>query len=305
MALDKSLDDLTPDEMLKVYTTFKTFSQCAFKFGCSRRTWARRWYDSGLPNPRFVHLSPDRDDETRYQVGLISDLHLGSKQQQLSALLDFMRILCENDVHDLVICGDIIEGIMPRPGAEHGRFLHSIDEYFEYTVSVFDKFVDNFNNISLVNGNHDQSINSRSLGFNFASNLSSYYKLIVYKGDESIETYDLPGGAKAIMHHGTGGCSANLTSRTRNIAIKYLNYNSNWDFLICGHCHRSSADYWVGKHAFSCGCFQSITDYLASKLLVPTVEGSILSYTMSDKHKPVDVRNIIYNYDDKLKFKDW
>lgn len=210
------------------------------------------------------------------------------------------------DIRDLLIPGDITEGLMPRDGHPQQRFLDGIDEIHEYTNEVFDGFVDQFDSISVINGNHDESLNGRSYGFDVAYNLSKDYRNVYYnkEPDSLIARYRIPGGLYAVLHHGSGGCAQNLTTRTRNVSGKLFNYSSDWDLLVSGHCHSRSSDYWLGKYAFSVGAFQSMTPYLADKMLIPQVEGLILTYQVRNGSM-VNVVPEVISYDHCLKRRDY
>lgn len=295
--------------MLRLYAKYRTFDKCAFFTGCNRKTWSKYWYDNNLPNPRVTKISDlhQENDGENYKIAVISDLHLGSREQQLTSLYSFVDTVSEQDISTLLICGDIVEGLMPRQGASQSRFLHGIDDIFEYTTSVFDYFVDRFSLIGIINGNHDNSLNGRSYGFDISYNLSQIYSNIYYnkEPEDGMNPMAIDGGIKVVMHHGVGGCAQNLSTRTRNLSAKYLNYSSDWDFLFAGHCHGTSEDYWLGKWTWSCGCFQSITPYLVSKLLVPRVEGMVISYDVTDSGSVSNVQKTSYNYDNQIRKKDW
>jgi predicted phosphodiesterase len=292
--------------MIKLYGKFGTFDKCAVQVGCNRKTFAKYWYENELPNPMFIPKKEEVKLET-YKIGVCSDMHWGSKEQQKSAFLDYINVLKNNNVKTLLICGDVIEGLMPREGAALGRFLHGIDEIFDYTCGIFNEFADDFDKIVLIGGNHDNSLNGRSYGFDIIGNLSDTYGSIEYnrEPEDGMKPVEIDGGLKVVMHHGVGGCAQNLTTRTRNLTAKYMNYSDDWSFLFAGHCHGVSEDYWLGKYAYSVGCFQAITSYLASKLLTPSVEGMILSYQVNDNGKPCNILKNPYKYNDRLKIKDW
>lgn len=181
---------------------------------------------------------------------------------------------------------------MPREGHPQERFLHSIDDIFWYTSTVFDEFAKDFSSICIINGNHDDSLGRRTYGFDLAYNLSREFSNVRYskEPDQPVAIYEIPGNLHAVLYHGTGGCAQNLTTRTRNVSNKICGYTQDWDLLLAGHCHGRSSDYYLGRYAYSPGCFQSMTPFLASKMLTPIVEGLILTYGVDDGRRIAAVK---------------
>lgn len=271
----------------------------------NRKTFARIWYDSGLPSPKNL---PKNDIEPEiYKVAACSDMHFGSKQQALTPFLSYIQEVLAQDIRTMVIPGDICEGLMPRQGHEQLRFLHSIDEIYNYIYNIFSEFADQLENIYLIQGNHDESLNRRAHGFNLCSNLARDFSSIHYNDDPAkiIDPVTLDGGIKAILYHGRGGCSKNLVSRSRNKLIDYMNYTKDIDFLFLGHCHRFSSDYWLGTHCFSLGCFQSTTHFLADMGKIPQVRGEIIQYQIDTHGTMRKVIDVPYCYDDQIKKDDF
>jgi UDP-2,3-diacylglucosamine pyrophosphatase LpxH len=298
----RTIEQLTKEEMLQLYGHYGTFNTCSVMVGCDRKTFSRYWHEFNLPNPASLPPFEKKSDSEIYEFLAASDLHLGSNQQQATAFLNFVSIAPDNNIKDLVIPGDIIEGLSKRDGSVQSRFLHTIDTIYDYTCSIFNKFADNFNNIYIITGNHDETLNRRDDGFDICEHLSKDFKPVKYEKSpvDVVKPILLPGGAHAILFHGDGGCSCNLVSRTRSKTIDFINMNEDFDFLLCGHCHRSSYDFWLQKHGISLGSFQSLTDFLARKGKMPQVQGQRIQYQIDKRGKVCNLVNIPYNYDDKL-----
>ena len=295
----------TSETLLRLYKQLGTFDKCAVHLGMNRKTFSRIWYEADLPSPK--HLPKDDIEPEIYKVAACSDMHFGSNQQALTPFLSYIQEVLAQNIRTMVIPGDICEGLMPRQGHPQLRFLHSIDSITNYVDEVFSLFADDFTEIRIVCGNHDESLNRRADGFNICTHLSKTFSSVKYNDNpnELITPFPLDGGIKGVMYHGTGGCQKNLSNRSRSKTIDYLNSLQSWDCVMLGHCHRFHKDYWVGKHAFNLGCFQSTTHFLASKGLTPMVQGEIISYNI-DKHGMMqNVLDVSYNYDDKLKNNDF
>jgi 3',5'-cyclic AMP phosphodiesterase CpdA len=298
---------MTYDEMIRLYANYKTFDNCAVYLGVNRKTFAARWYDKGLPNPVIIKKSKYNNELDKYKVAICGDLHLGSKQQQVSLFLDFIDEVKKQNIETLVILGDLVEGLMKRDGSVHSRFLHSIDEIYKYTYDIFSMFADDFNRVLLIEGNHDATLNGRCDGFDLCHHLAGDFLNIEYRKEplDNVYPVTLDGGAKAILYHGSGGCGKNLTTRTRAKTIDFTNIVNEFDMILCAHCHRTSFDIWLQKYGISVGSFQGITKYFADMGLAPNVQGDILSYNIGKRGKVLNLVRTPYNYDDRLKIKDW
>jgi UDP-2,3-diacylglucosamine pyrophosphatase LpxH len=298
---------MTYDEMIRLYAKYKTFDTCATVLKVNRKSFSKYWYAKGLPNPRLIPKMDYSSELEKYKIAVCGDLHLGSNQQQPTAFLNFIDQVSREEIKTLIILGDLVEGLMKRDGSVHNRFLHSIDDIYEYTQNIFNKFVDNFDRILIIEGNHDATLNGRCDGFDLCHHMAMDYKNIEYESgpNNMILPVIIDGGARAILYHGSGNCSKNLTMRTRNKTIDFMNMFNQFDILLAAHCHRSSFDIWLHKYGVSVGCFQSTTHYLAMKGMAPQIQGTVLSYNIGDDGKVKNMIPIPYNYDDKIIMDDF
>ena len=143
----EDLKEMNQDQLLRLYARYKTFDKCAIAIGVNRNTFSAYWYDAKMPNPKFIQKIEYEMDT--YKLAACSDLHLGSKQQCLTPFCDFIQTVMDQDIKTLVIPGDICEGLMPRPGHAQVRFLHSIDDIYNYVYNVFADFADSFDEIAI------------------------------------------------------------------------------------------------------------------------------------------------------------
>lgn len=129
----------------------------------NRKTFARIWYDAGLPSPKNL---PKNDIEPEiYKVAACSDMHFGSKQQALTPFLSYIQEVLAQDIRTMVIPGDICEGLMPRQGHEQLRFLHSIDEIYNYIYNIFSEFADQLENIYVICLSDDTEVYTTKYGW--------------------------------------------------------------------------------------------------------------------------------------------
>lgn len=266
----------------------------AIHLNINRKSFSKYWRNAGLPDTKSLP-KVNQDPMKIYEIAIISDMHWGSNYQMMDEFDLFIEEVRLRGIQTLLCCGDSIEGLMKRAGAEKERFLHTTDDIMEY---IEEHYPDGFKNNILINGNHCLSLDEKGDGFNFARNLCKARPDLkcVTNPSKMAEPIEIDGGAKAILFHGSGNCSQNLTVRTRNITERLLSSGVDFSFGFFGHCHSSSSDYYLGKWAFSCDCFQSMSPYLAQKMLVPRIGGLILKYGVNKEKEVCNViaENVIY-----------
>lgn len=223
----------------------------------------------------------DRDVET-YSIAVISDLHLGSIYQQLSALNEFTDICKNRDITTLLCVGDLSEGIMSRAGHKNERFLHSIDEIGEYCAEVYP---DEFENNIFITGNHDESINKRLDGYDIGKNICRIRRDLTYVPENPSlpDVVTVDGGLRVQLFHGANGCPKARAIRLMNKDIELRAMGQEYALLLGGHCHSSSfIPSYMGTPLVGCASFQALTPYLARKGLVSECGGVILNYQMCE-----------------------
>jgi len=92
------------------------------------------------------------EDDGWCRFGLVSDTHLGSKKQQISALRDFYRELKARGITKAFHSGDWVAGKNIYRGQEYELFLHSMREQKEYLIQEYPN--EGIETIGIV-GNHD------------------------------------------------------------------------------------------------------------------------------------------------------
>jgi len=278
--------NISEDDMVDLFARYPDFKKCASIVGVTPKEWEERWYNTfNLPEPmEFLEdEEPNKISSERYQFGIMSDMHLGSKYENIDAMNEFAKECRDRGITTMLCAGDVSEGIMPREGSANYRHLHTVDDIFDYCLSFIPKGFKFYT----IAGNHDNSLNGRKHGFNLLAHLSMERNDINYI--PSMRHYSqpvvVPGGAKAHLYHGIGMCRNARTSRLQKVALELIHMGSAADFIFCGHCHITSMlPFFMGKAIYGVGSFQNITPFLVDSGLVPEVSGLILSYNMKNSH---------------------
>src|SRR5438105_4177867 len=118
----------------------------------------REGYVVQKPQPADLTLDFDMSHirGTRVKVAIISDTHLGSKQQQLSYLREFAAYARKLRVDAVLHCGDVVDGPpQMHPGHLHNIFLQTYEAQRSYAI----EHLPDFGKIPVyvISGNHDES----------------------------------------------------------------------------------------------------------------------------------------------------
>ena len=202
-----------------------------------------------------------------FRIAVVSDTHLGSKFQQLSALRKFLRFAKREGAEEILHVGDLFEGRMSHRGSEFLRFLDSADEMVDYAVA---KYPDTGLKTSIITGNHDISLMKES-GYNPVRAVSQQRDDFKFIGND--EAHVSIHGVKFRLFHPGG--SPGLAKSYRAQQEIWRNESSP-DILLVGHFHFFNSVYEKGVTGINAACFQSQTPYEKGKNLHPNVGGVLL-----------------------------
>jgi len=286
---EKSFEDFTPYDMIRIYCRCETFSHSAKFVGVSRSSWIKKWYNSGLPSPKTVKSKThENDDLDRYEIAIVSDLHWGNIHQQKTIFDEFINECRDRNITFMIGLGDFIEGILARPRHEETRFLHTTSDFEQYFQ---DNYPTNFLTNIILNGNHEKSLTKSEWRYNFCKEMAIKRHDLTYVESGSIIRG--PGGARLCLHHGGGSCAAPGQSRNKRLKTRVLQLMSEEkcaEIFIMGHCHRVNViPSFMNTFIVGTGCFVAPDDTLLRVFGGVDLCGLILSYSVLDG-KPVNIK---------------
>ena len=126
---------------------------------------------SNLPKEEVILT---RRDEYELNFLVLSDLHIGSKNERIDLLNKAYEYASKKDIHLIIITGDLIDGISFGGDKKHTTNIDQIDYFFR--IYPFDKNILTF----AVLGDHD--FDSLKYGIDFEKVLNSYRHDIVTLG---------------------------------------------------------------------------------------------------------------------------
>lgn len=220
------------------------------------------------------------DDCSHSRFGFVSDMHMGSKFQQVSNLYNFYKICDERGVDAILNCGDISDGQRMYSGQEYEVFKHGADAQAEY---IIEKYPDAPGGVEtfLLGGNHDESHYTRGGGHDIIKRIckerGDIHNVGMHQG-----WYHF-GDSKIKLMHPTGGVSYARSYKMQKI-IEQMPPKGKPDILLLGHFHVT--DFLMayrGVMGFQLPCFQSQTPYLAKKGLYPELGGVVVDVFWVDE----------------------
>lgn len=187
------------------------------------------------------------------QVGVISDLHFGSKYCLTGPLQEFVRYAYDQGVREILVPGDMLEGCYSHAAFERSAegLDAQIDEMLQY-LPAHDGL-----SYHAITGNHDWTFTNKS-GTNVGRAIESTF---LAAGRRDFKSYGDRGaflvlrGARIHMWHPMAKPSY---ARSYQLQKKIEGYapGEKPQILLAGHWHRSCYFEDRGVHAISCPTFQ-------------------------------------------------
>lgn len=207
-----------------------------------------------------------------FKIGVVSDTHLGSTQQQLTLLKQSYKEFKEEGIKIVFHTGDVVEGDGKLfKGQIYEMFQHGSDAMIEYTIANYPK--EKGITTYMIGGSHDYSF-FKSGGTDVLQAIAKKRKDIKYLG--MFGAYFNIGGIVIYIMHGDGGGAYARSYKMQKI-IEQFPPDKKPNILLLGHYHVNNMlpNY---RNVVGCqlSCFQTQTHYLRAKGLGPDVGHVIL-----------------------------
>jgi len=236
---------------------------------------------------------------TIHRVGLVSDTHLCSHNQQLTHLRDFYQRCADAGVQRIYHSGDIFagDGKVYR-GQEYEIFIAGFDSALEYGVEHYpaQPGIKTY----FITGNHDLAWYQRG-GADIGHALAESRRDMIYLGQAGAYV-NLTDEVKMYLHHPMGGKSYALSYKLQKF-IENLTPEARPKILAAGHLHSMLYIDYLDVKAFMVPCFESQNTFLKRLGLHPVVGGWILELEVAGSFIPT-IRMDDITYSEPLE-QDW
>lgn len=229
------------------------------------------------PGGKTVRI-PDKVKGGKVRLGIVSDTHFGSCNQQITALEQFVKEAQEfawgpdsHGVDYFFHAGDLIDGThhMHR---DHlfSNFKHGFDAQVRYAAEAWPRTkVPTY----LIDGNHDDSY-FQNVGATPGAWLAELRDDIRYAGYHS--AFIEVGGLRALIQHGAMGGAAYARSYKVQKLVEQLDNEerARTQMAFYGHWHYfNDVGLYQGMLCYNVACFQSQTRFLRRLGLQPATMG--------------------------------
>lgn len=189
----------------------------------------------------------------RFRLGVISDLHLGSKYALRAQLRDCIKRLYRAKVRDIVIVGDLLDGCY-----RHGEFELSHSGLADQTTDLL-ATLPQYPGLTYhaITGNHDFTFTEKT-GVDVGAYIVGQFaaagrKDLKFYGDRAA-TLRI-GGTTVRLLHPLGSCSYAISYKLQKF-VEAFDSGEKPGVLLVGHYHRSCYVYSRGVHTLACPTFQ-------------------------------------------------
>lgn len=229
------------------------------------------------------------------RLGVWSDVHTVSHEQQPTLWHDFVEHCQRKQVHALLDLGDTDDGPgQMHKGFQFQHFINALPRRLDYTASVYPRSWSDDVKIYRIDGNHDQAW-GRESGIVYGELLSQRRPDITYLGYRVANVTVGPVSIR-LMHGVRGGLSYARSYKVQKI-LEQMDPEERMgtDVLLIGHYH--VADFMPGYQGVDAAlvpCFQAQTQYLVDLGLQPVVGGLILDIEFGKHSREIVPRFKIY-----------
>lgn len=224
----------------------------------------------------------------RVRMAWISDLHGGSKAQQITNLRRFIEMAYDRRVRHVLISGDLFAGNKVYRGQIHDLFANAADDQLAVMLYVLPEMPGL--HYYVIGGNHDYSF-VKANGYNIVAHFAWCRDDVTYLG---FDLADVPitDQAETRLWHPSGGVPYAMSYRLQkgleqmtadelSTAIETQD-NPRLRGVSCGHLHVSMT-MWQGPiFGLQAGCFEGQTNYLKRKALFPKIGGYLIEWKLTD-----------------------
>ena len=212
------------------------------------------------------------DGSSIIRFGIASDMHMGSKHQQLTHLNAMYDIFQREGITKVYNPGDISEGSGMRVGHQYEIFKHGADEQVDYIIENYpyrEGIVTEF-----ITGNHDHA-HLKSGGIDIGRPIAKARPDLVYLGMSHARIMLTPNCSMDMVHPLDG--SAYALSYHSQKAVEAMSQDDLPNIYLTGHHHKAIYLYYRGIHCLEAGTFEAQTPWMRGKRLAAHVGGWIVT----------------------------
>jgi predicted phosphodiesterase len=244
------------------------------------------------PAPRGqIHTGLFDGDTIRFAV--ISDTHLGSKEERLEELHCAYDLIEQEGIERVIHPGDLVCGKGIYGNQVRDIAVHTFDEQVAYAVREYPQR--DGVHTSIISGNHDLEGDFGKQGADPVRAVANLRDDFTYLGEYDA-WLELANGAYVHILHPKGGASYALSYKPQKLCEGYESGRKP-AMLLIGHYHRHGHFAARNIEVFLCGTFEGSTN-LAKRygMGAPSVGFWIIEATLADDASLVRIKSEWHNF---------
>ncbi len=215
----------------------------------------------------------------KFQFGIVSDTHFGSKYSQITWLHQFYKILNLRKIRTVFHIGDLSDGNgYHYPGQRFEMHITGADELNKFIIKNYPRL--NNGKSYLIAGQHDLDLWTQE-GHDLLENVCEKRKDMVYLSQH--DAYFNLGDRIIYLLHPAGGTAYALSYKPQKLIESFASENKP-HIVIIGHYHKAEYIPMLRNiYLFQAGCFQAQTPFAVKKNIQFHYGGWIIEMTVNDR----------------------
>ena len=205
------------------------------------------------------------------KLAIVSDTHLGSKDEAIEELKDFYAYAAKQGVSAFLHVGDISDGYYTnRPTSIFEQHAVGFQNQLDYITDVY-PVIDGLSTY-FITGNHDWT-HTRNGAANIGEVLAKYRDDLIYLG-HNFGQFQINDTVISLIHP-TDGSSRMWSHKLQDIIDR--NEARKGQIMLVGHYHKQLKMKYKGVHGYLVPSFQHQTGFMQDNNLTSAVGGLILT----------------------------
>ncbi len=224
------------------------------------------------------YLARDKDGLIETNLCIISDTHLGTKEQQLSLINEVYKEADRRGIDTILHIGDVLDGdyTQVRKEQTYQLFLRGFDEQVGYVIDMY-PHIDGIKTY-FIQGSHDET-HLKNGGATAGEWIDRCRDDMFYLGQDKA-TFKI-NNLKILMDHPGGGNAKSYSYKPQQ-AIEGLNPGEKPNILLQGHYHKSYYMFYRNVHSLLVPCLVNQSQFM-KKMNLQNVVGCYFLKIYSDE----------------------
>lgn len=224
------------------------------------------------------YSSKDKEGLIETNLCVISDTHLGTKEQQLTLINEVYKEAHRRGIDTVLHIGDVLDGdyTQVRKEQTYQLFLRGFDEQVGYVIEMY-PHVDGITTY-FIQGSHDET-HLKNGGATAGKWIDRCRDDMVYLGQDKA-TFKI-NNLRILMDHPGGGNAKSYSYKPQQ-AIEGLNPGEKPNILLQGHYHKSYYMFYRNVHSLLVPCIVNQSQFM-KKMNLQNVVGAYFLKIYSDE----------------------